>query len=75
MKTFRFSPGNIWTPLWEHFAESSNNKEAIVQGGKEAQVRDFYLFILQCISKSFSSYTSQVIKKGNSFTVQDILLN
>ncbi|XP_063798869.1 17-beta-hydroxysteroid dehydrogenase 14 isoform X3 [Pseudophryne corroboree] len=32
------SPGNIWTPLWEELSSHSTNPEAMILGGKDAQL-------------------------------------
>ncbi|NP_001128543.1 hydroxysteroid (17-beta) dehydrogenase 14 L homeolog [Xenopus laevis] len=32
------SPGNIWTPLWEELSSHSENSEAMIQGGNDAQL-------------------------------------
>lgn len=32
------SPGNIWTPLWEELSSASSNPEAMIQGGRDAQL-------------------------------------
>ncbi|XP_033121054.1 17-beta-hydroxysteroid dehydrogenase 14-like [Anneissia japonica] len=32
------SPGNIWTPLWDSLARQSSNPEAMVEGGRDAQL-------------------------------------
>ena len=36
---YSVSPGNIWTPLWEAGANSSANPEAMIKGGRDAQVK------------------------------------
>ena len=35
---FRISPGNVWTPMWENGAKMSPNEEAMIKGGRDAQV-------------------------------------
>ncbi|KAM4652308.1 L-fucose dehydrogenase [Discoglossus pictus] len=32
------SPGNIWTPLWEELSSQTSNPEAMILGGKDAQL-------------------------------------
>ncbi|XP_061407973.1 17-beta-hydroxysteroid dehydrogenase 14-like [Lethenteron reissneri] len=32
------SPGNIWTPMWQEFANGTDNPEATVKGGENAQL-------------------------------------
>ena len=33
------SPGNVMTPLWKEFAQSTDNLQAAIQEGEEAQVK------------------------------------
>ena len=41
---FSVSPGNVWTPLWDQLARSSENFEKSKKDGDEAQVTqtDFF---------------------------------
>ncbi|XP_030053697.1 L-fucose dehydrogenase isoform X2 [Microcaecilia unicolor] len=32
------SPGNIWTPMWQELASNAPDPEAMIQGGKDAQL-------------------------------------
>ena len=34
----RFSPGNVWTPMWENGAKTSGDYEGTVLGGTDAQL-------------------------------------
>ncbi|XP_033115924.1 17-beta-hydroxysteroid dehydrogenase 14-like [Anneissia japonica] len=43
-----FSPGNIWTPLWEWCAKQSDNPEAMIQGGANAQLNGRFGTIEEC---------------------------
>ena len=41
----RFSPGNVWTPLWETAARTTSDYNAAVQGGRDCQVKLLLLLL------------------------------
>ena len=51
----RFSPGNVWTPLWEDGAKSAENPEAVIQAGKDAQVCKRFQLISMSLPYLFSA--------------------
>ncbi|PVD33429.1 hypothetical protein C0Q70_04685 [Pomacea canaliculata] len=43
-----FSPGNVWTPLWDEGARSTNDYNAAVEGGKDCQLLGRFGTIEEC---------------------------
>ncbi|KAL8602000.1 hypothetical protein ACOMHN_008491 [Nucella lapillus] len=43
-----FSPGNVWTPLWDSGAQSTGDYEGTVQGGRDCQLLGRFGTIEEC---------------------------
>lgn len=43
-----FSPGNVWTPLWDNAAKTTNDYEAAVKGGADCQLLGRFGTIEEC---------------------------
>ncbi|KAK7485706.1 hypothetical protein BaRGS_00023007 [Batillaria attramentaria] len=43
-----FSPGNVWTPLWDDAAKTTNDYDSAVQGGKDCQLLGRFGTIEEC---------------------------
>ncbi|KAK7099590.1 hypothetical protein V1264_003706 [Littorina saxatilis] len=43
-----FSPGNVWTPMWDAGARSTNDYEAAIKGGEDCQLLGRFGTIEEC---------------------------
>lgn len=53
---FSFSPGNIWTPLWNKCANKTGDPEGMIEMGKHLQVLVFLYLVISYLCKPVHHY-------------------